>query len=116
GDDSGILVVNAENGELIKRINVGPQAHNTVVSLDGKLLYLGTRTMLTIFDTRDERIIRQIKDVGEFGIFPYTMDSRNRIGYVCLGKHIGFDIVDLEKGKALERVLVGPEQIAHRTH
>ena len=41
--------------------------------------------MLTIFDTRDEKIIRQIKDVGERGIFPYTMDSRNRIAYVCLG-------------------------------
>ena len=25
GDDSGVLIVNAENGELIKRINVGPQ-------------------------------------------------------------------------------------------
>src|SRR5205823_385623 len=36
GDDSGVLIVNAENGELIKRINVGPQAHNSIVSLDGR--------------------------------------------------------------------------------
>jgi len=116
GDDSGLLVVNAENGELIKRINVGPQAHNTVVSLDGKLLYLGTRTMLTIFDTRDERMIRQIKDVGERGIFPYTMDGRNHIGYICLGDHVGFDIVDLDKGKVLQRIFAGEEHIKHRTH
>ena len=72
--------------------------------------------MLTIFDTHNERIIRQIKDVGEFGIFPYTMDSRNRIGYVCLGKHVGFDVVDLEKGKVLHRVYAGEEHIPHRTH
>lgn len=116
GADSGLLVVNAENGELIKRIHVGPQAHNTIVSLDGRFLYLGTTTMLTIFDTRDDSIIRQIKDVGERGIFPYTMDSANRIGYICLGNHVGFDVVDLQKGTALHRVFAGEEKIAHRTH
>lgn len=116
GDDSGVLVVNADDGELIKRIRVGPQAHNSIVSLDGRFLYLGTRTMLTVFNTRNEEVIRQIKDVGERGIFPYTMDSRNRIAYVCLGDHVGFDVVDLEKGKALYRVYAGKEHIAHRTH
>lgn len=116
GDDSGFLVVNADNGERLKRIVVGPQAHNSIVSLDGRFLYLGTRTMLTVFDTKDERVIRQINDVGEYGIFPYTMDSRNRIAYVCLGKTIGFDVIDLEKGKALHRVYVGEEHIPHRTH
>ena len=49
GEDSGFLVVSAENGELIKRIRVGPQAHNSIVSLDGRRVFLGTRTMLTIF-------------------------------------------------------------------
>jgi hypothetical protein len=116
GEDSGLLVVNAENGEVMKRIRVGPQAHNSIVSLDGRFAYLCTNTMLTIFDTHNERIIRQIKDVGEFGIFPYTMDNRNRIGYVCLGKHVGFDVVDLEKGKVLQRVYAGEEHIPHRTH
>ena len=116
GDDSGFLVVNAENGELIKRIHVGPQAHNSIVSLDGKRVYLGTRTTLSIFDTATDRMIRQIKDVGERGIFPYTIDRANRIAYVCLGNHVGFDVVDLEKGKALHRVFAGDEKIPHRTH
>ncbi|MDA2930984.1 hypothetical protein MYX84_13745, partial [Acidobacteria bacterium AH-259-O06] len=91
GEDSGFLVVNAENGELIKRIHVGPQAHNSIVSLDGRFVYLGTRTTLTVFDTSHDSVIRQIKEVGERGIFPYTVDSRNRIAYVCLGDHVGFD-------------------------
>ncbi len=116
GGDSGFLVVNADNGKLIKRINVSPQAHNSVVSLDGKLLYLGSRTMLSIFDTKDERLIRQIPDVGERGIFPYTMDSKGEIGYVCLGDHVGFDVVNLKTGKKLHRVLATDEPIAHRTH
>ena len=117
GDDSGLLVVDGKTGNLIKRITVGPQAHNTIVNLDGTRLYLGTRTMLSIFDTRDEKLIRQIPDVGERGIFPYTVDSANRIGYICLGAHIGFDVVNLETGQKLHRVLANPDHpIAHRTH
>lgn len=116
GPDAGLLVLNADNGDLIKRINVGPAAHNSIVSLDGKNLYLGTRTMLTMFDTRNEKVLRQIPDVGERGIFPYTIDSRQRIAYVCLGNHVGFDVVDLKAGKALHRVFAGTEKIPHRTH
>lgn len=116
GQDSGFLVVNAGNGELIQRIQVGPQAHNSIVSLDGSLLYLGTRTMLTVFDTIDEKMIRQIKDVGEYGVFPYTVNSRNNIAYVCLGKHVGFDVVNLQTGEILHRVLAGNEPVPHRTH
>jgi len=116
GADSGFLIVNADNGDVIKRINVGPQAHNSIVNLDGRLMYLGTRTMLSIFDTANDRMIRQIKDVGERGIFPYTMDSKNKIGYICLGDHVGFDVVNLQTGKVLHRVFAGDEKIAHRTH
>jgi hypothetical protein len=116
GADSGMLVLNAANGEMIKRITVNPAAHNSLVSLNGRFLYLGSQTMLTIFDTRDEKVIRSIKDVGERGIFPYTVDSRNRFAYVCLGDHVGFDIVDLETGKVPHRVFAGKEHIAHRTH
>ncbi len=116
GEDAGLLVVNAENGELIKKIVVGPAAHNSIVSLDGERVYLGTETMLSIFDTKTDTLIRQIKDVGERGIFPYTMDSKEKYGYICLGNHIGFDVVDLQEGKVLHRVFAGKEKIANRTH
>ena len=116
GQDSGLLVVNAENGDLLKRIQVGPQAHNSIVSLDGRFSYLGTETMLTVFNASDDSVVRQIKDVGERGVFPFTVDSRNRIAYVCLGNHVGFDVVDLQTGKVLHRVFAGSEPIAHRTH
>ncbi len=116
GDDSGFLVVNAGDGALLKRLKVGPQAHNSITSLDGKFVYLGTLTMLTVFDPATEKIVRQIKDVGEKGVFPYTVTSRNKLAYVCLGGHVGFDVVDLDAGKVLHRVLAGKEPIAHRTH
>lgn len=116
GADSGLLVLNAENGELIKRIPVGPQAHNSIVSLDGERLYLGTRMMLSIFSTKDESLIRQIDDVGERGIFPYTFDSEEKYGYICLGNHVGFDMVNLQTGEVLHRVLAPGEPIPNRTH
>ena len=116
GADGGMLVLNADNGELIKRIVVGPAAHNSLVSLNGRFVYLGSQTTLTIFDTRNEKLIRQVRDVGERAIFPYTMDSRNHIAYICLGDHVGFDVVDLETGKVPYRVFAGKEHIAHRTH
>ncbi len=116
GDDSGFLVVDGQTGELIKRIAVGVKAHNSIVSLDGKYAYLGTETKLTIFDTRNDRLLKQIENVGEKGVFPFTVNSRNTIAYVCLGGHVGFDVVDLKAGKVLHRVLAGAEPIANRTH
>ncbi len=58
--DSGCLVVDAEDGDLIKRIHVGPRAHNSIVSLDGRFVYLSTLTMLTVFETSTDTVIRQI--------------------------------------------------------
>src|SRR5689334_2576577 len=66
--DGGLLVLNAENGDKIKRITIGPAAHNSLVSLDGRFLYLGNQTTFTVFDTKDEKIIRQFNDVGERAI------------------------------------------------
>lgn len=116
GDDSGFLVIDAGSGNLLRKIKVGPQAHNSITSLDGRFVYLGTRTMLSVFDPKTDELVRQIKDVGEKGVFPYTVDKENRIAYVCLGGHVGFDVVDLQGGKVLHRVLAGKEPISHRTH
>lgn len=114
--DSGFLVVDAADGRLLRRIPAGVQAHNSLVSLDGRWLFLGTETMLTMFNADNEQVVLQVKDVGESGVFPYTIDSRNRYAYVCLGKTVGFDVVDLRAGKVPYRVLAGDEPIKHRTH
>jgi outer membrane protein assembly factor BamB len=116
GTNSGFLVVAAETGKVLKRIPVGLQAHNSLVSLNGEFVYLGTETNLTVFRTRDDSVVRSIKPVGESGVFPFTVDSRNRFAYVCLGQHVGFDIVDLQTGQVPHRVLAGDKPIPHRTH
>jgi DNA-binding beta-propeller fold protein YncE len=108
--------VNPANGELVKRLSAGKAAHNSITSLDGRFAYLGTDTTLTVFNTKDDTVARQITPVGEYGVFPFTVDSRNHYAYVCLGKHVGFDVVDLQTGQVPHRVLAGDTPIEHRTH
>jgi len=119
--NSGFLVVDAENGELIKRLPAGVGAHNSLVSLDGQFAYLGTETNLWVFNTKNDQLVLNVKDCGERGVFPFTVDSKNRFAYVSLGKHVGFDVVDLKTGEVPHRVFAHDVQtrgklIPHRTH
>ncbi|MHA3772601.1 YncE family protein [Verrucomicrobiota bacterium sgz303538] len=114
--DGGFLVINPTTGDLVKQMPVGGQAHNSITSLDGQFVFLGTETILTVFRTTDDSVVRQVKPVGESGVFPYTVDSQNRHAFVCLGKHVGFDVVDLQNGTVPHRVLAGDTPIPHRTH
>jgi len=116
GTNSGFLVVNPDNGDLLKRLPAGGAAHNSIASLDGQFVYLGTETNLWVFRTSDDSLVRNISNVGESGVFPFTIDSRNRYAYVCLGKHVGFDVANLQTGEVPHRVLAGGEPIPHRTH
>ena len=116
GPDGGFLVIDAKDGTFQRRIKVGLTAHNSIASLDGKYVYLGTRTTLTQFEAATGKVLQTISPVGERGVFPYTVDSRNKFAYVCLGAHVGFDIVNLETGKVIHRVFAGEEKIPHRTH
>ena len=114
--EGGFLVVDGKTGKLLKDIPAGKGSHNSIAAPDGKTIYLGTTTKLTLFSTADDSIIKEIPNVGESGVFPYTIDSRQKYAYVCLGKHVGFDVVDLAQGKPIHRVMAGETPINHRTH
>jgi hypothetical protein len=116
GTNSGFLVIDPRNGDVLKRLAAGPQAHNSIASLDGRFAFLGTETNFFVFRTSDDSLVRRIDDVGESGVFPFTVDSGQRYAYICLGKHVGFDVVDLQTGEVPHRVLAGETPIAHRTH
>ena len=120
GTNSGMLVLNPANGEVLNRLPSGPQAHNSIASLDGKFVYLGTETNFWVYRAKDDSLVKRFEGVGERGVFPFTVDSRNRSAYICLGQHVGFDVLDLRKGKTLHRVMAADpgngQTIAHRTH
>ena len=120
GTNSGMLVLNPANGEVMNRLPSGPQAHNSIASLDGQFVYLGTETNFWVYRAKDDALVQRFESVGERGVFPFTVDSRNRTAYICLGQHVGFDVLDLRKGKMLHRVMAADpgngQTIAHRTH
>lgn len=121
GANSGLLVIDPQTGNQIKKLTGGVAAHNSIASLDGKFAFLGTETNFWIFRTSDDSLVKQVEDVGESGVFPFTVDSQNRRAFICLGKHVGFDVVDLEKGTVAGRVFAHdpatPDKtIPHRTH
>ena len=120
GTNSGLLVLDPADGRVLNRIPAGPQAHNSIASLDGRFAYLGTETNFWIYNTKNDTLVKNFNGVGESGVFPFTVDSRNRTAYVCLGRHVGFDVLDLLQGQVLHRVLAthpdNGQTIAHRTH
>jgi outer membrane protein assembly factor BamB len=112
GEDDGFLVIDPENGDPVRNIAVGPAAHNSIASLDGKFVYLGTTTKLTQFDAKSGKVLQSIEPVGESGVFPYTVKSDNSMAYVCLGQHVGVDVVDLKAGKPIHRLFaINPDAL-----
>ena len=117
GTNSGFLVIDAARGDVLKWLPAGLMAHNSIASLDGRFAFLGTETNFWVFDARKDRVVRRFEGVGERGVFPFTVDSRNRHAFVCLGAHVGVDVLDLRNGKVLHRVLANEASpIPHRTH
>ena len=115
-DSGGMVVIDGVTGAELRKISVGPGAHNSIMSPDGTRLFIGTTTTLTVFDPKTEKALMSIPDVGESGVFPFTVNSSLSLAFVCLGQHVGFDVVDLKAGKPIHRVLAGEAPIAHRTH
>ena len=116
GEKSGWLVVDAETGNVLNHLKLGDQAHNTVMSLDGSIVLGGTETALHVIRTSDDTVLKTIAPIGESGVFPMTINSRGTLAFVCLGKHIGVDIADLETGNVLHRVMAQGGTLGRRTH
>lgn len=100
-------VVDAANGEVIKKLVPKSGAHNTVIGLDGKWAYLaGLKSpILNIADTGKHEIT---KTVGPFSnvIRPFTVNGSQTLAYVNVNDLLGFEIGDIRTGKMLHRVEV----------
>lgn len=110
------FVVDAQNGAVTKHIPVKAHTHNTVMGLDGQFVYCGSEVTLSVVSTRDDAIVKEITPVGESGVFPFTVNARGTLAFVCLGKHVGFDVIDLPSAKVIHRVFAGDGTLARRTH
>lgn len=100
-------IIDAETGNVIKKVYTNSGSHNTITSLDGNHAYLaGLRTnTLGVLDTRTNTMVKQIGPFME-PIRPFTVNGKSTLCYVCVNGLLGFEIGDLVTGKKLYRVEV----------
>lgn len=100
-------VVSAADGKLITSIETKSGAHNTVVSRDGRRMYLGglRSPILFVADTKTHALVQQ---VGPFAgaIRPFTTNGAGTRAYICINDLLGFEIGDLTTGRKSHRVEV----------
>ena len=100
-------VVDAASGELLTSIETKSGAHNTVVSRDGRRMYLGglKSPLLFVADTSTHEIVEK---AGPFSgaIRPFTVNGARTRAYICVNGLLGFEIGDLTDGKNLHRAEV----------
>ncbi|HVX13782.1 MAG TPA: hypothetical protein VHC22_21550 [Pirellulales bacterium] len=100
-------VIDGATGDLITSIETKSGAHNTVVSRDGRRMFLGGLKSPILFaaDTSTHRLVAEI---GPFAgaIRPFTVNGRGTRAYICVNGLLGFEIGDLTSGRKLHRVEV----------
>jgi hypothetical protein len=111
-------VINALTGDIIKRLEVGSGAHNTIYSPTGQRVYLAglLSPMLNIADANTHTLL---KPVGPFSnvIRPFTINAAETLCFVNVNALLGFEVGDLKTGKLLHRVEVpGYEQGPVKRH
>ncbi len=100
-------VVNPETGGLVARIDTDNGAHNTVVSRDGKRMYLGglKSPVLPVADTQTHQVVQKVGPFGG-GIRPFTTNAAGTLAFVCVNGLLGFEVGDLQTGKVVQRIEV----------
>lgn len=102
-DTSGVWeVLDARDGHVIGSIQGGAGAHNTVMSLSGRHVYLGGRNheYLEVADTRSDRVIRSIGPLRS-GVRPFTINGRETLAYTTATGFLGFQVSSIATGRVL---------------
>jgi DNA-binding beta-propeller fold protein YncE len=100
-------VVDALTGDVIKRLEPIPRAHNTVYGLDGRHAYLAGigSPLLHVTDTATHTITKKIGPFSS-GIRPFTVNGRQTLAFVNVNGLLGFEVGDITTGRMLHRVEV----------
>lgn len=100
-------VVNATTGDVITKIVTKSGAHNTIVTLDGRLAFLGglKSTTMTVADAKEHKPVSKIEGFSGF-IRPFTTNAAGSLVFVCVNDLLGFEVGDVATGKVLHTVRV----------
>jgi hypothetical protein len=106
------VVLDAATGDPVGRIeNVITAAHNTIVGLDGRLVFLegqekGTNQppealhTIGVADTSTDKLIKRI---GPFRnvVRPYTVNGKSSLVFATVNNFVGFQVGDVATGKVI---------------
>ena len=102
----------ARTGRSLADINITPFVDVVLVLL---IIFMITAPILQSGIEVELPKTKTVKAIVEERLV-VTIDRGQRYAYVCLGKTVGFDVVDLKAGRVVHRVLAGESPIRHRTH
>jgi hypothetical protein len=100
-------VIDAATGDTVKKIVLNNRAHNTVVGLDGKWVYLEGLTSNQVHMVNPATLAVE-KTVGPFAdhVRPFTINGKQTRVYVNCDNLLGFEIGDITTGRKLHHVEV----------
>jgi DNA-binding beta-propeller fold protein YncE len=100
-------VVNCEDGNIIKKIQVVKRAHNTIYAPSGKYVYLDDigSPWLHVADPRTHTIIQKIGPFSNF-VRPFVINGKEDLAYVTVDSLLGFEVGSLIDGKKIAQVQV----------
>ncbi len=103
--DGTWYVIDAKTGSEIGTINGGLGPHNTIVSLSGTHVYLGSRNYnyLEVADTTTNQVIRKIGPLYS-GVRPFTINGKETLAFTTATGFLGFQISDITTGRVLYTV------------
>jgi DNA-binding beta-propeller fold protein YncE len=102
-DGSGVWhVLAASDGHVLGNMLGGAGAHNTVMSLNGRHVYLGGRNSdyLDVADTNTEQVVKRIGPLRS-GVRPFTIDGRETLAYTTATGFLGFQVSSIVTGRVL---------------
>ncbi len=96
------LVLDAASGAQRGKLVGGKGPHNTVVGLDGRLVYLGGRgaSELVAASTSSGKVVHRIGPLLP-GVRPFTVNGRQTLAYTTATGFLGFQMSSVRSGRVL---------------
>lgn len=101
------FVIDAANGTVKDKIEVYRGAHNTIVGLSDKYVYMASvrYPYLVMADTATNDIVKKIGPFRD-GVRPFTVNGKETLAFVNVNRFLGFEVGDIASGKVLHSVHV----------
>jgi DNA-binding beta-propeller fold protein YncE len=95
-------VVDPSSGAVTGSIDAGRGPHNTIVSPDGRFVYLAGRAdpYLYVASTATNQVLKRIGPLLSGGR-PFTINGRQSLSFTTANRLIGFQVSSLSTGKVL---------------